>query len=57
MPFLDIFRPFVGYREVRLVSKESKHVSVPFVTVVWFSSIILVCSCSAYLIEDPYPLY
>ncbi|RYR06528.1 hypothetical protein Ahy_B05g073855 isoform A [Arachis hypogaea] len=22
---LDIFRPFVGYREVRLVSKESKH--------------------------------
>jgi hypothetical protein len=25
---LDIFRPFVGYREVRLVSKEAKHVSL-----------------------------
>lgn len=25
--FLDIFRPFVGYKEVRLVSKESRHVS------------------------------
>lgn len=53
MPFLDIFRPFVGYREVRLVSKESKHVSVLLVTVVWFSSIILVC-CSAHWIEDSY---
>lgn len=25
--FVDIFRPFVGYKEVRLVSKESRHVS------------------------------
>lgn len=24
----DIFRPFVGYKEVRLVSKESRHVSL-----------------------------
>lgn len=24
----DIFRPFVGYKEVRLVSKESRHVSI-----------------------------
>lgn len=23
----DIFRPFVGYKEVRLVTKESRHVS------------------------------
>ena len=35
---LDIFRPFVGYREVRLVSKESKHVSVLLVTVVGLSN-------------------
>lgn len=26
-PCIDIFRPFVGYREVRLVNKEPKHVS------------------------------
>lgn len=25
--FPDIFRPFVGFREVRLVNKESRHVS------------------------------
>lgn len=36
MSYLDIFRPFVGYREVRLVSKESKHVSAGFATVVGF---------------------
>ena len=28
--FIDIFRPFVGYKEVRLVSKESRHVSLSF---------------------------
>lgn len=27
--YTDIFRPFVGYKEVRLVSKESRHVSLP----------------------------
>lgn len=26
--FADIFRPFVGYKEVRLVTKESRHVKI-----------------------------
>jgi len=47
---LDIFRPFVGYREVRLVSKESKHVSLMFVTDACFSSFgyLVVKSCSVH---------
>jgi len=37
----DIFRPFVGYKEVRLVSKESRHVSL-FILVIIINTIIII---------------
>lgn len=43
--YQDIFRPFVGYKEVRLVSKESKHVSQNSQHQIWFylfSSLLLI---------------
>jgi hypothetical protein len=47
----DIFRPFVGYKEVRLVSKESRHVSlqdIVIIMIVIILYIILVCAESIF---------
>lgn len=40
---LDIFRPFVGYKEVRLVSKESRHVRLMNLLSLEFLIVLLPC--------------
>ncbi|KAL5651237.1 hypothetical protein ACJX0J_036695, partial [Zea mays] len=46
-----IFRPFVGFREVRLVNKEPKHVSELLVFfVAFFSFFIVICSSDYFAI-------